>query len=90
VAGTYDVYVDLFALPAGATSLSTSEYSWTLGSAAAGDLAVTPPSQAVTTGHTATFAAGWSGLASGTRYLGTVSFSDGTTTVGRTIVQVLA
>jgi subtilisin family serine protease len=90
VAGSYDVYVDLFALPAGATSLSTSEYSWTLGSAAAGDLAVTPPSQAVTTGHTATFAAGWSGLTSGTRYLGTVSFSDGTTTVGRTIVQVLA
>ena len=89
-AGTYDVYVDLFALPGGTTSLTAHQFTWTVGSTAAGNLTTTPPSQAVTVGHAAAFTANWSGLTSGTRYLGTVSFSDGTTTVGRTVVEVLA
>ena len=89
-AGSYDVYVDLFALPSGTTSLTVHQFTWTVGSTAAGNLTVSPPSQAVTVGHPASFTANWTGLTSGTRYLGTVSYSDGTDTVGRTIVQVLA
>ena len=51
-------------------------------------LTVSPPSQSVTTSVPATVNAGWSGLAAGTRYLGVVDFSDGTNSIGSTIVTV--
>jgi hypothetical protein len=63
--------------------------SFLLGSADAGNMTATPASQAVTLGTPATVTAAWSGLAANTRYLGAVNFSDGTTPLGRTIVNVL-
>jgi len=33
---------------------------------------------------------GWSGLTSGTRYLGVVDYTDGSTAIGSTIVGVTA
>jgi hypothetical protein len=43
---------------------------------------------AATTGGTQTHTATFSGLAAGTRYLGEVRYSDGTSTIGRTILNV--
>jgi subtilisin family serine protease len=86
-AGAYEVYVDLFAIADG-TTLTTTEHSWTIGSTSAGNLTATPASQAVTVGAAKTITLAWTGLTPGLRYLGAVTFTDGTTTVARTIVRV--
>ncbi len=87
-AGDYDVYVDLFALAPGSTTVAVTAYSWALGPTAAGNLAVVPASTAVTVGRPTSLTATWSGLTAGTRYLGRVSYSDGTSTLGATLVSV--
>jgi hypothetical protein len=56
--------------------------------AASGNLTATPASQAVTTGVPATITLNWSGLTAGSRYLGVVTYGDGTSTLGRTIFGV--
>jgi hypothetical protein len=53
----------------------------------AGNLTATPASQSVTLGNSAPVTLNWSGLASG-RWLGMLTYDDGTTTLGRTIVAV--
>jgi Fibronectin type-III domain/Bacterial pre-peptidase C-terminal domain len=87
-AGTYDVYVDLFALGTGVTSEDVPLVDFELGLTAAGNLTATPASQAVSGGDTFPVTATWSGLAAGTRYLGRVTFGDGTSDVGSTLVRV--
>jgi hypothetical protein len=86
-AGNYTVEVTYFA---GSTAtLAMKLNSFLLGSADAGNMTATPASQAVTLGTPATVTAAWSGLAANTRYLGAVNSGDGTTPLGRTIVNVL-
>ncbi len=88
-AATYEFYVNLFAsAPGGATTATITPDTWVIGDAAAGNLTATPASQSVTTGQAATVGLNWTGLTAGLRYLGVVSFSDGTATVGRTFVGV--
>jgi subtilisin family serine protease len=87
-AGTYDVYVDLFGLAAGETEANVQQFSWALGTAAAGNLTATPASQPVQLGEPATVTASWTGLTAGQRYLGRVVYSDGSATVGSTVLQV--
>jgi hypothetical protein len=87
-AGSYDIYMVVFALPAGQTGANIKHNSWVVSSGSAGNFTATPASQAVTLGGSATVSAGWSGLTAGIRYLGVVSFSDGTSSVGQTIVLV--
>lgn len=87
-AGTYDIYVDAFALAPGLATQDVTTFSWTLGSSAAGNVTITPESQTVTSGGPADVTLNWSGLAAGQRWLGAVSFSDGSTTAGSTIVRV--
>jgi hypothetical protein len=87
-AGSYDVYVDLFALGAGTTEQAVSEFDWVLGSASAGNLTVTPASVAATVGKATSLTASWSGLTAGTRYLGRLSYGDGTSTFGGTVVRI--
>ena len=89
-AGSYDVYVDLFALGTGATQQAISEFDWALGTAAAGNLAVSPANQPATFGKAASVTASWSGLAAGTRYLGQLSYGDGTSTFAGTVVRINA
>ncbi len=89
-AGSYDVYVDLFATASGVTSQAVSEFSWVLGSTPAGNLTASPASQSVTIGTPATVTATWSGLTAGVRYLGSIEFGNGSAPVGRTIVRVNA
>jgi hypothetical protein len=84
--GTYDVYVVMFgatgALPA------VKGHAFVVPGTAAGNLTATPATQSVTTGSPATVTIGWSGLTAGVRYLGVVSYTDGTNTLGQTIVSI--
>jgi hypothetical protein len=86
--GTYDIYVVLFAQPGGATGpFDVFHHAFVVPSAAS-NLTATPPSQAVTSAVPATVTIGWSGLASGTRYLGQIEYTDGSSTIGSTIVAI--
>jgi len=51
-------------------------------------LTVSPASQAATTGQPAPISVAWTDLTAGTKYLGSVTYGDGTTAVGRTIIRV--
>ncbi|WP_207948369.1 S8 family peptidase [Metallococcus carri] len=84
-AGTYTVVVDLYAGP---PSLAVKVHGFAVGSTAAGNLTATPASQPVTMGQKATVTAAWSGLTAGQRYLGLLSYSDGSGEIGRTLVTV--
>ena len=87
-AGSYDVYVDLFATAPGVTSQAVSAFSWALGTSAAGDLSATPATQPVTIGVPTTVTAAWTGLTAGTRYLGSIELGNGTETIGRTLIRI--
>ena len=87
LAGTYTIEATYFA---GATaSLDVQVNSFAVGTTSAGNLTVTPSSQAVTVGRPASATVAWTGLTAGTRYLGAVAWSDGTSSVGRTLVAIL-
>ena len=85
-AGSYDIYVVQFALPPGSTQLNVRHHHWTLTGGNAGNLTVTPASRAVTIGGAAPVTVSWTGLATGSRYLGYVEFGNGTAVIGRTIL----
>ena len=87
-AGSYDVYVDLYAIGGGATSLDAKLNSWALGSASAGNATVTPASQPVTIAVPTSVNVSWTGLEAGRRWLGRVGFSDGGTASGGTLVRI--
>ncbi|HET9851034.1 MAG TPA: S8 family serine peptidase [Candidatus Limnocylindrales bacterium] len=89
-AGTYDIYVVLFAQPGGATGPFDVFHHAFVVPAAASNLTATPSPQSVTTAVPATVNVNWSGLTAGTRYLGQIQFTDGGgTTIGNTIVDVV-
>ena len=88
-AGSYDLYVVLFGVAAGQSgALTVPTFGWTLDGTAKGNLTVTPASQSVTAGTAASVTAAWSGLTAGSRYLGRISYGDGTNTAGGTLVRV--
>ncbi|NUT36929.1 MAG: S8 family peptidase [Hamadaea sp.] len=84
--GTYDIYVVLFGSVGGPATVKLE--GWTLGDAAAGNAAVAPASQPATIGGSASVTVTWTGLVAGTRYLGKVSYGDGSATVGSTFLLV--
>jgi hypothetical protein len=53
-------------------------FTWTLGTASAGNATASPASVAATTGGTQPITLNWSGLSAATRYLGSVVYGDGT------------
>jgi hypothetical protein len=87
-AASYDVYVELSALANGVTSQAVNAFTWSLGTAAAGNLTAAPASTPVTIGTPAQVTTSWSGLTAGTRYLGRIVYGDGTATVGSTLVRI--
>jgi subtilisin family serine protease len=89
LAATYEVYVDLFDVDPG-TTMTVDLNHWLLSPGAAGNLTATPASQAVTTATAATITLNWTGLTAGVRYLGTLTYSDGSSDIGRTVVGVHA
>jgi subtilisin family serine protease len=85
--GTYAIYVDLFNNP-GANPLNVQLHSWSVTGGPATNFTVSPASQSVTLGGSATVTASWSGLTAGRHYLGIVEYSDGTTVLDQTVVTV--
>jgi hypothetical protein len=89
-AGTYDIYVVQFALPAGQTENDVKFHAFVVPPTAAGNLTVTPASQPVTAGQTRTVTATWTGLTPGQYYLGIVEYGRSGTPMGQTVIQVKA
>jgi subtilisin family serine protease len=86
--GTYSAYVVQFATPAGVNTQNAKVNVFALGNTATGNLTVTPPSQAVTTGGAANVSVSWTGLTAGRHYLGGVEFGNGSASLGMTIVSI--
>jgi subtilisin family serine protease len=85
-AGDYKVCVVGYAPVGGSATYKLS--TWVLTpTATGGNFKALAPSQ-VALGGTASVAISWSGLATGKRYLGSVSFATGGTTAGTTLVEV--
>lgn len=84
-AATYTVYVHGFAVPGGTANFTL--FSWLLGSASAGNMAVSAPTTA-TTGGTGAINLTFTGLVSGTKYLGSVAYSGVAGLPNPTIVRV--
>ncbi|MFC0622670.1 S8 family peptidase [Kribbella deserti] len=84
-AGSYDVYVDLYA---GANPQAVSLHHWALSGPPAGNLTATPASQPVTVAGSTSVTAAWSGLDVGKHYLGHLAYSDGGSGSGSTVVRV--
>jgi hypothetical protein len=82
--GDYVLFVNLFA---GAGTVTTMPNVFVVPNSAAGNLTATPASQSVTLGSSVPVTLSWSGLASG-RFLGLVSYDDGTNAIGSTLVDV--
>jgi subtilisin family serine protease len=83
-AGSYTVYVHGFNVPGTA---NFTLFSWLLGSTSAGNMTVAAPPSA-TNGAIGTIGLTFSGLASGTRYLGSVAYSGISGLPNPTIVRV--
>jgi hypothetical protein len=83
-ADTYRVFVHGFAVNGTA---NFTLFSWVLGSTDAGNMSVTAPATA-TTGATGTIGLTFSGLAPGTKYLGSVAYGGTTGLPNPTIVRV--
>jgi subtilisin family serine protease len=63
-------------------------FNWLVPSTAAGNMTVASSTSSATVGGTADVTASWSGLTAGTKYLGRISYSDGGSEIGSTIVSV--
>jgi hypothetical protein len=88
--GTYDIYLLVFSLPGGVDAVDIKFHSFLLGSAASGNLTVSPASQAVTVGGNRSVTATWSGLTPGSKYLGGIEWTNGGAVLDRTLIQVQA
>ncbi|ROZ64539.1 S8 family peptidase [Ramlibacter sp. WS9] len=84
-AGTYTVRVVGYAVPSGAASFKL--FSWGLGSTSAGNMTVSAPATAVT-GTTGTITITTSGLAAGTKYLGSVAYGGSPGMPNPTIIRI--
>jgi hypothetical protein len=85
IAGTYTVFVHGWGLPEGSSPFSL--HTWVLGSEDAGNMTVTAPATAVT-GTTDTIELGFTDLAAGTKYLGSVVYGGAPGLPAPTIIRV--
>ncbi len=83
-AGTYEVYIHGWEVQSGVTY---TLYDWILNPADLSNFDIVAPSTA-TSGTTATLTASWNSLTAGTKYLGRISYSNGSSEIGATIVRV--
>ncbi|GAQ56042.1 minor extracellular protease vpr precursor [Streptomyces acidiscabies] len=88
--GTYVVYLNQYALPAGATGQPYTLRTWLIGKDTKPDhLATTAPAeQRAALGTPAEVAVSWQDLPPGRTYLGLVGYGNGTAPVGRTLLTV--
>ncbi len=85
VAGTYRVYLHGWGLPSGTSQFKL--HAWVLGTASAGNMAVTAPASA-NVATTGTIGLTFSGLTAGTKYLGSVFYSGTPGLPAPTIITV--
>jgi subtilisin family serine protease len=83
--GTYYVFMHGWGLPTGTSTFKL--HAWALGSTAAGNMTVTAPA-AAETGMTGEISISTSGLAAGTKYLGSVAYDGAAGMPNPTIVRV--
>jgi hypothetical protein len=83
--GTYKVWVHAYGTPSGGSTYT--QFNWVLGTAAAGNMTVSAPASA-TLGAAGTINLTFSGLATGTKYLGSVAYTGSTGLPNPTIVRV--
>ena len=88
--GTYEVYVNQYALPEGVTSQTYTLHTWLIGPNIQPDrpATATPAERQVVPGDTVETTVSWRDLTPGSAYLGLVEYGDGTGTVGRTVLTV--
>ena len=84
--GDYTVYVHGFATDG--PDANYTLFAWELGSADAGNMAVSGLPASATVGGHSTLTLNWSGLATGKRWLGAIDYGNGSTTIGSTIVRI--
>jgi subtilisin family serine protease len=85
-AGTYRLYAHGWQTDG--TSATYTLFSWLVPSTAAGNMTVTSSTSSATVGATADITASWSNLTAGTKYLGRISYRDGSSEIGSTIVSI--
>jgi Fibronectin type-III domain/Subtilase family/Bacterial pre-peptidase C-terminal domain len=85
-AGTYKLYVHGWETD-GADAVYTL-FSWLVGNTAEGNMTTTSSTSTATVGGTANITVNWTGLTAGTKYLGRVSYGNGTAEIGGTIVAI--
>ncbi|MBO4258130.1 S8 family serine peptidase [Streptomyces griseorubiginosus] len=88
--GTYEVYVNQVVLPRGLSSQKYTLHTWLIGKDTKPNrpATVTPAEQRVTMGETAKTTVSWRNLQVGQIYLARIEYSNGTDTVGTTILAV--
>ncbi|MFD3503550.1 S8 family serine peptidase [Streptomyces sp. NPDC058678] len=88
--GTYEVYVNQYALPLGVTGQTYTLHTWLIGPGTRPDHAATadPAEQRATPGGTAKTTVSWQNLPDGRTYLGLVGYGDGSDTIGTTVLTV--
>ncbi|MFF0011356.1 S8 family peptidase [Streptomyces sp. NPDC005374] len=88
--GTYEVYVNQYAMPEGVTSQTYTLHTWLVGPDTRPDhtATATPAEQQVAAGDTVETTVSWRDLTPGSEYLGVVEYGDGTGTVGTTVLTV--
>jgi hypothetical protein len=84
--GTYKLYVHGWETD-GADAAYTL-FDWLVPSTAAGNMSVSPSTAPATVGGTVDVTASWTGLTAGTKYLGRISYSNGSEEIGGTVVSV--
>ena len=85
-AGTYKLYVHGWQTD-GRDAVYTL-FDWLVPSSSAANLTVSSSTSTATVGGTADVTATWSGLTAGTKYLGRISYRDGSGEIGSTILNI--
>jgi subtilisin family serine protease len=85
-AGTYKLYAHGWQTDG--TNAVYTLFGWLVPGTAAGNMTVASNTSSATVGGTADVTVSWSGLTAGTKYLGRISYSDGSSEIGSTIVSV--
>jgi hypothetical protein len=85
--GTYIIFVHGFNVPTPPGTADFTLFAWMLGTTADGSMTVNAPTTA-TTGATGTINLSFTGLTTGTKYLGSVAYSGTTNMPNPTIVRV--
>jgi hypothetical protein len=84
--GTYTVYVHGWQAPGGDSSYTM--YSWQISNTPGGNMSIGSAPTSASNGAVGTIQVNWAGATAGQWHLGAVSHHEGSTTLGRTLIEV--